>query len=108
MDTSAMTFVTDETFDEVVGKSALPVLFVMGATWCPDCQRIAPLMMMLAKENAGKILFAHADFDSGKILRAKMLYNIFNSIMTTCTALAAHPNLSHIQADIVINHNQIF
>ena len=47
MDTSAMTFVTDETFDEVVGKSALPVLFVMGATWCPDCQRIAPLMMML-------------------------------------------------------------
>ena len=31
MDTSAMTFVTDETFDEVVGKSAIPVLFVMGA-----------------------------------------------------------------------------
>ena len=38
MDTSAMTFVTDETFDEVVGKSALPVLFVMGASWGPDCQ----------------------------------------------------------------------
>ncbi|MDY3273948.1 MAG: thioredoxin family protein [Duodenibacillus sp.] len=71
MDTSAMTFVTDETFDEVVGKSALPVLFVMGATWCPDCQRIAPLMMMLAKENAGKILFAHADFDSAQGLKER-------------------------------------
>ena len=66
MDTSAMTFVTDETFDEVVGKSALPVLFVMGATWCPDCQRIAPLMM-----NAGKILFAHADFDSAQGLKER-------------------------------------
>ena len=64
-----MTFVTDETFDEVVGKSAIPVLFVMGATWCPDCQRIAPLMMMLAKENAGKILFVHADFDSAQGLK---------------------------------------
>ena len=71
MDTSAMTFVTDETFAEVVGESPLPVLFGMGATWCPGCQRNVPLMMMLAKENAGKILFAHADFDSAQGLKER-------------------------------------
>ncbi|HBN73234.1 MAG TPA: thiol reductase thioredoxin [Sutterella sp.] len=71
MDTSTMTVVTDATFDEVIGKSALPVLFVMGAGWCPDCKRIAPLMAALAKENAGKVLFAHADFDSAQGLKER-------------------------------------
>lgn len=71
MEVPGMVSVTDQNFDEVVGKSEIPVLFVMGATWCVDCKRIAPLMMMLAKENAGKVLFAHADFDSAQGLKER-------------------------------------
>ena len=71
MEVPGMVSVSDANFDEVVGKSEIPVLFVMGASWCPDCKRIAPLMMMLAKEMAGKILFAHADFDSAQGLKER-------------------------------------
>jgi len=71
MDTSAMVMVTDENYTEVVEKSTKPVLFVIGAMWCPDCQRIAPLMMSLAQQYGEKILFARADFDSAEGLKKK-------------------------------------
>ena len=71
MEVPGMVSVTDESFDEVVAQSKVPVLFAMGASWCPDCKRVAPLMMMFAKEMAGKILFVHADFDSAQGLKER-------------------------------------
>lgn len=84
METSWMTTVTDETFHEIIENSELPVLFVIGAPWCPDCQRVAPLLMTLAKEQAGKMLFAHADFDSAQALKERFNVRSIPTLFVLC------------------------
>lgn len=67
-----MVMVDDNNFDAVVGKSDKPVLFVIGAMWCPDCQRLQPLMMQLIQKYAGKFTFVRADFDTEKGLKERL------------------------------------
>ena len=56
--------VTDETFqDEVVGSS-VPVLVDFWAEWCAPCKMIAPIVEELADEYDGKVKFAKLDVDS--------------------------------------------
>ena len=56
--------VTDETFDEEVVKSDVPVLVDFWADWCAPCKMIAPIVEELAGEYDGKIKFAKLDVDS--------------------------------------------
>ncbi len=42
--------VTDSTFDEVVLKSANPVLVDFWATWCRPCQMVAPILEELTSQ----------------------------------------------------------
>lgn len=47
--------VTDDTFEELVLKSPVPVLIDFWAPWCGPCRMIAPLIDELAGEYAGKL-----------------------------------------------------
>lgn len=42
---------------------------ILGASWCPDCRRIEPILDMLAKEYEGKVEFYHISIDSEGALK---------------------------------------
>jgi thioredoxin 1 len=56
--------VTDETFENVVIGSEVPVLVDFWADWCAPCKIIAPIVEELAGEYDGKVKFAKLDVDS--------------------------------------------
>jgi thioredoxin 1 len=60
------TAVTDNTFDEVVLKSTIPVLVDFWATWCRPCQMVAPILEELTSEYAGKLTIAKLDVDQNQ------------------------------------------
>jgi thioredoxin len=53
--------VTDETFEDEVLRSDLPVIVDFHATWCHPCKTIAPFLEGLAEEHAGKVKAVKAD-----------------------------------------------
>jgi thioredoxin 2 len=53
----------DQDFDQVVRRSALPVLVDVWAAWCGPCRTIAPVVERLAQERAGRLKVAKVDAD---------------------------------------------
>ena len=66
--------VTDDTFDEEVINSDVPVLVDFWADWCAPCKMIAPIVEELAGEYDGKIKFAKLDVDTNP--KVAMTYGI--------------------------------
>ena len=58
--------VTDSTFEDVVLKSANPVLVDFWATWCRPCQMVAPILEELTSEYSGKLTIAKLDVDQNQ------------------------------------------
>ena len=56
--------ITDDTFEEEVVQSDVPVLVDFWADWCAPCKMIAPIVEDLAGEYDGKVKFAKVDVDS--------------------------------------------
>lgn len=55
--------VTDETFEDEVEKSSIPVLVDCWAPWCGPCKMLAPTIDQLAEELDGKIKVVKLDVD---------------------------------------------
>jgi len=66
--------VTDETFEQEVLKSDLPVLVDFWAPWCGPCKMIAPVLDELSGVYEGKIKICKVDVDVNKNSPAK--YNV--------------------------------
>ena len=56
--------ISDDTFEDEVIKSEVPVLVDFWAGWCAPCKMIAPIVEQLAGEFDGKIKFTKLDVDS--------------------------------------------
>ena len=56
--------VTDESFDQEVLKSSVPVLVDFWAAWCGPCKTIAPTIDQLSVEYAGKMKVVKVDVDA--------------------------------------------
>ena len=56
--------VTDETFEQVVLGSSIPVLVDIWATWCGPCLQVAPILEQIATEYEGRITIAKLDADA--------------------------------------------
>ncbi len=59
----AIVTVTDENFDEVVGKSELPMVVDFWAEWCGPCKMAEPVIEELAEEYEGKLVIGKLNVD---------------------------------------------
>ncbi|MDD2743908.1 MAG: thioredoxin TrxA [Rhodocyclaceae bacterium] len=64
-------YVTDDTFESEVLKSAQPVLVDYWAEWCGPCKMIAPILDEIAKDYAGKLKIAKVNIDENQAVPAK-------------------------------------
>ena len=70
------TAVTEESFDQEVLKSEIPVLVDFWAEWCGPCRMVAPIVEELAGEYAGRLKVTKLDVDDNQ--RLAMRYNIMS------------------------------
>ena len=68
----AFIHVSEADFDQVVLKSAQPVVVEFGATWCQPCKQLEPVLAKLGQEWAGKNLIAKVDVDESVNLTMQM------------------------------------
>jgi thioredoxin 1 len=61
--TTAISELTEETFDEEIGSSELPVVVDFWAEWCGPCRMVAPVLEQIADENAGSLRVVKVDVD---------------------------------------------
>lgn len=66
--------VTDDDFAEKVERASGLVVVDFWATWCGPCRAIAPMLEVLAAENAGKVQIAKLDVDANQ--RTSMRFNV--------------------------------
>lgn len=60
---SDIVYVTDDSFEEDVLKSEIPVLVDYWAEWCGPCKMIAPILDEIVGDYAGKLKVAKLNID---------------------------------------------
>jgi thioredoxin 1 len=72
---------TNETFDEEVGSSEVPLIVDFWAEWCGPCRMVAPVLEQIANENAGKIRLAKLNVDDAPAIAQRFSIMSIPTIM---------------------------
>ncbi len=58
--------ITDDSFEQEVLKSDIPVLIDFWATWCAPCRLLSPVIDQLADEFEGRVKVSKLDVDNNQ------------------------------------------
>ena len=72
---------TNETFDEEVGASEVPLIVDFWAEWCGPCRMVAPVLEQIAVENAGKVRLAKLNVDDAPAIAQRFSIMSIPTIM---------------------------
>ncbi len=61
-----ITHLSDAAFEQEVLQSSLPVLVDYWAEWCGPCKMIAPILVDISKEYAGRLKVAKLNIDDNQ------------------------------------------
>jgi len=64
--------VTDESFEELVLRSPVPVLLDAWAAWCAPCRMVAPALEQIATERSGRLRVAKLDVDDNPAIAERL------------------------------------
>lgn len=73
--------VSDSTFDDMVLKSAEPVLVDFHAKWCGPCKAMAPTLELVASELKGKVKVVKVDVDENPGITQKYAIQAMPTLM---------------------------
>ena len=59
-------YVTDDTFEQEVLQSSMPVLVDYWADWCGPCKMISPILDEVAKEYTGRLKVCKLNIDENQ------------------------------------------
>ena len=92
-----MISVPDETFEEMVLKSDIPVMVDFWAPWCSPCHMVAPIIEKLSIDYADKVKFVKVNVDEAQQISSSMdvvsipTIVIFNNGTTVSRQVGAQP-----------------
>ncbi|MBI2831047.1 MAG: thioredoxin [Chloroflexi bacterium] len=66
-----VTEITDQTFENEVLKSSIPVLVDFWAPWCGPCRMIGPVVDKLSGQYTGKVKFCKINVDENQKMASK-------------------------------------
>ncbi len=63
--------IDDRSFETDVLGADIPVLVEFGASWCPPCRMLAPILEEIADERADSLLVVSIDVDANPLTQAR-------------------------------------
>ncbi len=73
--------VDENSFQEVLGGSEIPVLVDFFAEWCPPCRKLGPTLEAVAEELDGRITIVKVNVDSSSLASQFGVMNIPTMIL---------------------------